>query len=95
MKRQFTASRPNQLWVTDFTYVATHQGFVYTAFITDVFARRIVGWKVAKRMDTDLVMDALEQALYARKNPNTSFTTATGAVNTCRFAIPSVYRPLD
>ena len=59
VKRQFTASRPNQLWVADFTYVATHQGFVYTAFIIDVFARRIVGWKVAKHMDTDLVMDGL------------------------------------
>ena len=69
VNRQFTASRPNQLWVADFTYVATHQGFVYTAFIIDVFARRIVGWKVAKRMDTDLVMDALEQALYARNKP--------------------------
>ena len=69
VKRQFTASKPNQLWVADFTYVATHQGFVYTAFIIDVFARRIVGWKVAKRMDTDLVMDALEQALYARNKP--------------------------
>ena len=69
VKRQFTASRPNQLWVADFTYVATHQGFVYTAFIIDVFARRIVGWKVAKHMDTDLVMDALEQALYARNKP--------------------------
>ena len=69
VKRQFTASRPNQLWVADFTYVATNQGFVYTAFIIDVFARRIVGWKVAKHMDTDLVMDALEQALYARNKP--------------------------
>ena len=69
VKRQFTASRPNQLWVADFTYVATHQGFVYTAFIIDVFARRIVGWKVAKRMDTDLVMDALEQASHARNKP--------------------------
>ena len=69
MNRQFTASRPNQLWVADFTYVSTHQGFVYTAFIIDVFARRIVGWKVAKRMDTDLVMDALEQALHARNKP--------------------------
>ena len=69
VNRQFTASRPNQLWVADFTYVSTHQGFVYTAFIIDVFARRIVGWKVAKRMDTDLVMDALEQALHARNKP--------------------------
>ena len=69
VNRQFTASRPNQLWVADFTYVATHPGFVYTSFIIDVFAWRIVGWKVAKRMDTDFVVDALEQALYARNKP--------------------------
>ena len=69
VNRQFTATRPNQLWVADFTYVTTHQGFVYTAFIIDVFALRIVGWKVANNMNTDLVMDALEQALYARNKP--------------------------
>ncbi|QRQ80812.1 IS3 family transposase [Paralysiella testudinis] len=66
MKRRLSAESPNQLWVADFTYVTTHQGFVYTAFVIDVFARRIVGWKVSKRMDTDMVMDALAQALYAR-----------------------------
>lgn len=66
VKRQFNAQRPNQLWVADFTYVATWSGFVYTAFIIDVFANRIVGWRTARSMRTDLVMDALEQALYAR-----------------------------
>jgi transposase InsO family protein len=64
--RQFTATRPNQLWVSDFTYVATADGFTYTAFIFDVFARRIVGWKVSHAMRTDLVLDALEQALHQR-----------------------------
>src|SRR5215216_5263816 len=64
--RQFTASRPNQLWVSDFTYVATADGFVYTAFVIDVFARRIVGWKVSHAMRTDFVLDALEQALHHR-----------------------------
>ena len=68
VKRTFTASRPNQLWVADFTYVATWSGFVYVAFVTDVFARRIVGWRVARSMKTELVLDALEQALWARKN---------------------------
>jgi len=68
VKRAFTASRPNQLWVADFTYVATWSGFVYVAFVTDVFARRIVGWRVARSMKTELVLDALEQALWARKN---------------------------
>jgi transposase InsO family protein len=62
--RQFSATRPNQLWVSDFTYVATAEGFVYTAFVIDVFARRIVGWKVAATMHTDFVLDALEQALH-------------------------------
>jgi len=64
--RQFTAMRPNQLWVSDFTYVSTGDGFVYTAFVIDVFARRIVGWKVAHAMRTDFVLDALEQALHQR-----------------------------
>src|SRR5262244_1426896 len=63
VKRQFTAMRPNQLWVADFTYVATWAGFVYVAFVIDVFSRRIIGWRVARSMHTDLVLDALEQAL--------------------------------
>ena len=67
VKRQFTAARPNQLWVADFTFVATWGGFVYVAFVIDVFARRIVGWRVARSMRTELVLDALEQALWARK----------------------------
>ncbi len=65
--RQFVATRPNQLWVSDFTYVATWSGFVYVAFVIDVFARRIVGWRVATSMRTDFVLDALEQAIYARR----------------------------
>jgi transposase InsO family protein len=66
VNRQFAASRPNQLWVADFTYVATWSGFVYVAFVVDVFARRIIGWRVARSMHTDLVLDALEQALWSR-----------------------------
>ena len=66
VNRQFQASRPNQLWVADFTYVATWSGFVYVAFVIDVFARRIIGWRVARAMQTELVLDALEQALWAR-----------------------------
>ena len=64
--RTFVATRPNQLWVSDFTYVATWSGFVYVAFVIDVFARRIVGWRVSSSMRTDFVLDALEQAIYAR-----------------------------
>ncbi len=67
VNRQFKAERPNQLWVSDFTYVSTWQGFVYVAFVIDVFARRIVGWRVSRSMRTDFVLDALEQALYARQ----------------------------
>ena len=66
VQRQFVADRPNQLWVADITFVATWSGFVYVAFVIDVFARRIVGWRVARTMRTDLVLDALEQALWAR-----------------------------
>jgi transposase InsO family protein len=64
--RNFTATRPNQLWVSDFTYVATWRGFVSVAFVIDVFARRIVGWRVASSLATDFVLDALEQAIYER-----------------------------
>jgi transposase InsO family protein len=67
VNRHFKAQRPNQLWVSDFTYVSTWQGFVYVAFVIDVFARRIVGWRVSSSMRTDFVLDALEQALYARQ----------------------------
>lgn len=66
VNRQFTATRPNQLWVSDFTYVSTWQGWLYVAFVIDVFARRIVGWRLSRSMTTDFVLDALEQALYAR-----------------------------
>jgi putative transposase len=66
VNRQFTATRPNQLWVADITFVATWTGFVYVALVIDVFARRIVGWRVANSLKTDLVLDALEQALWSR-----------------------------
>jgi putative transposase len=66
VKRRFTATRPNQLWLADFTYVATWRGFVYVAFVIDVFARRIVGWRVSSSLRTDFVLDALEQAIYDR-----------------------------
>ena len=68
VNRVFRAERPNQLWVSDFTYVSTWQGFVYVAFVIDVFARRIVGWRVSSSMQTDFVLDALEQALFARRS---------------------------
>jgi putative transposase len=64
--RDFSASRPNELWVADLTYVATWRGFVYVAFVIDVFARRIVGWRVSSSLRTDLALDALEQAICSR-----------------------------
>jgi transposase InsO family protein len=67
VERDFTATRPNQLWVADFTYVATWRGFVYVAFVIDVFARRIVGWRVSTSLRTDFVLEALEQAIYERR----------------------------
>ena len=67
VQRAFTASRPNALWVADLTYVATSQGFVYVAFVIDTWARRIVGWCVAKHLGADLALQALEQALAARE----------------------------
>jgi putative transposase len=67
VRRQFKADRPNKLWVSDFTYVSTWQGFVYVAFVIDVFARRIVGWRASSVARTDFVLDALEQALHERK----------------------------
>ena len=66
VNRQFVATRPNQLWVADFTYVATWAGFVYVAFVIDVFARRIIGWRVSRSMHAELVLDALEQAIWSR-----------------------------
>jgi putative transposase len=70
VNRQFEATRPNQLWVADFTYVATWTGFVYVAFVIDVFARRIIGWRVARSMRAELVLDALEQAIWSRSGVN-------------------------
>ena len=66
--RNFKATRPNQLWVADLTYVATWAGFVYVAFVIDVFSRRIVGWRVSSSIRSDLALDALEQALHARSD---------------------------
>lgn len=65
--REFEAEAPNQLWVADITYVRTRAGFVYVAFVVDVYARRIVGWSVSRSLKTDLALDALEQAIYQRE----------------------------
>ena len=67
VNRQFRADRPDQLWLSDFTYVSTWSGFVYVAFIIDAFARRIVGWRVSRTADAGFVLDALEQALHQRR----------------------------
>jgi hypothetical protein len=69
--RLFTATRPNELWVADLTYVATWRGFAYVAFVIDVFSRRIVGWRVSRSLRSDLALDTLEQALYDRQRDGT------------------------
>mgnify|MGYP006292378495 FL=1 len=71
VNRQFHAPRPNALWLSDFTYVATWAGFVYVAFVIDAFARRIVGWRVSRSMQAELVLDALEQAIHDRRPAET------------------------
>ena len=71
VQRRFTADAPNQLWVADLTYVPTWTGFAYVAFITDVFSRRIVGWRVSNSLRSDLALDALEQAVHARSGLET------------------------
>jgi transposase InsO family protein len=74
VNRQFRAPQPNVLWVSDFTYVATWQGFVYVAFVIDVFARRIVGWRMSRTAHAAFVLDALEQALHHRRPAKGSLT---------------------
>ena len=83
VSRDFTADRPNELWVADLTYVATWRGFVYVAFVIDVFSRTIVGWRASRSLRTDLALDALEQALYARPD-----TDRPGASQRPRRAVP-------
>ena len=98
VNRVFRADRPNQLWVSDFTYVSTWQGWLYVAFVIDVYARRIVGWRVSSSMRTDFVLDALEQALYARQpeRDGSLVATPTGGRNTSASATPSDWpRPVS
>lgn len=75
VERDFAPARPNRLWVADFTYVPTWTGMVYVAFVVDAFARRVIGWRVATRMTTPLVLDALEQAIFTRANEGVSDLT--------------------
>ncbi len=81
VNRQFKAPRPNVLWLSDFTYVATWTGFVYVTFVIDAYARRIVGWRASRTAHAGFVLDALEQALHDRRpfHRGGSCTTATGA----------------
>jgi len=91
VQRDFRASRPNQLWVADLTYVATWAGFVYVAFVIDVFSRAIVGWRVSASLRSDLALDALEQALHARPGADGLVHHSDRGVQyrTFRFATPN------
>ena len=94
VNRQFQAPEPNRLWVADFTYVATWAGFVYVAFVIDAFARRIVGWRVSRTAHASFVLDALEQAIHARKPAKGSGLVhhrASAVSNTCRSNIPGAW----
>ena len=93
VERRFHASAPNRLWVADLTYVRTWSGFVYVAFITDVYSRMIVGWQASRSLRTDLALDALEQAIWSRHRAGADLAgwsiTATGVCNISRFATPN------
>ena len=91
VNRKFRAPAPNMLWVSDFTYVSTWQGFVYVAFIIDIFADKIVGWRVSSSPKTDFVLDALEQALHDRRPVHKGglIHHSDRGGNICPFAIPS------
>jgi transposase InsO family protein len=86
VQRVFTATRPNELWVTDLTYVATWSGMAYVCLIVDAFSRRIVGWRVASHMRTDMVLDAVEMARWQRGGRLDSITARTGPSDTNRAA---------
>lgn len=93
VNRQFVADRPNRLWVADLTYVKTFCGWVYVAFVIDVFSRCVVGWQTSTSLRSDLAIDALEMAIYARSARDLDgwCTTATGACNTSQFDTPSAW----
>ncbi|ODA89623.1 transposase [Leifsonia xyli subsp. xyli] len=74
VKRAFTASAPNQLWVADLTYIPTHAGWVYAAFVLDVFSRRVVGWQVSTNLRTDLALDALDMGLWQHQRADHDVT---------------------
>ena len=74
MQREFVASQPNHLWVADITYVRTFSGWVYVAFVTDVFSRLVVGWQVSTRLYTDLALDALKRGIWRRQHAGEDLT---------------------
>ena len=86
--RRFEAGAPNRLWVADLTYVPTWSGFVYAAFVIDAYSRFIVGWRTATTLRTELALDALEQALWARK-PDQGLIHHSDQGNTCQFGTPT------
>jgi putative transposase len=100
VKRRFNPTRPNALWVADFSYVATWVGVVYVAFVIDAYARRILGWRAATSMRTQLVLDALEHAVWVRRPEGAILaglvhhTDAGSPVNIRRSRSPNALRPL-
>jgi putative transposase len=90
VERDFSATRPNQLWVADLTYVATWTGFVYVAFVIDAFSRFLVGWQASRSLRTDLALDALEVAIWRRRGGLDGLVHHSDrAANTCPSATPT------
>ena len=87
--RQFTVAAPNRLWVADLTYVATWSGFVYVAFITDAYSRRIVGWQASRSLRTDLALHALEQAVWERTRLGVALALNTRPRKTLSWKTPA------
>jgi len=94
--REFVAEAPNRLWVADITYIRTFAGWVYAAFVIDVFSRMVVGWQVSTRLRTDLALDALEMAMWARRRQGADLTGlihhSGRGVNICPFDTPNAWR---
>jgi putative transposase len=93
VERRFAAAAPNRLWVTDITYVATWSGFDYVSFVTDVFSRAIVGWRVAATLRTSLALDALEMAIWSRREQDLDGLVhhSDRGVSTCPSSVPNAW----
>jgi putative transposase len=91
VQRAFTAAAPDQLWVADITYCRTFAGWVYAAFVVDVFSRRVVGWQLSKSLRTDLALDALEMGLWTRARAGRDTTGVIATRTRACYILPCVH----